>query len=79
MWRHDVVRLSGVTIGVTDASNEIFPGSPGNPTGPYGLGFRVPLLVISPWSKGGWVCSEVFDHTSLIQFMSAASHRAAVI
>jgi phosphoesterase family protein len=47
-----------------DATNEIFPGSPGNPRWPYGLGFRVPMLVISPWSKGSWVCSEVFDHTS---------------
>jgi phospholipase C len=25
--------------------------------------------VISPWSKGGWVSSQVFDHTSLIQFI----------
>jgi phospholipase C len=30
---------------------------------------RVPMLVISPWSKGGWVSSQVFDHTSLIQFI----------
>jgi phospholipase C len=29
------------------------------------------MFVISPWSKGGWVCSEVFDHTSLIQFVQA--------
>jgi len=34
-----------------------------------GLGYRVPLLVISPWSKGGWVNSEVFDHTSNLQFL----------
>jgi phospholipase C len=52
-----------------DTSNEIFPGNPGNPRWPYGLGFRVPMIVISPWSKGGWVCSEVFDHTSLIRFI----------
>jgi phospholipase C len=39
--------------------------------GPYGLGVRVPLLVVSPWSRGGWVCSEVFDHTSLIRFVEA--------
>jgi phospholipase C len=52
-----------------DASNEIFAGSPGNPSGPYGLGIRVPMIVVSPWSKGGWVCSEVFDHTSLIRFL----------
>ena len=34
-----------------------------------GLGYRVPLLVISPWSKGGWVNSQVFDHTSNLQFL----------
>jgi phospholipase C len=27
------------------------------------------MIVISPWSKGGWVSSEVFDHTSLIRFI----------
>jgi phospholipase C len=36
---------------------------------PYGLGPRVPMYVISPWSKGGWVNSEVFDHTSVIRFI----------
>lgn len=36
--------------------------------GPIGLGFRVPLLVISPFSRGGWVASETFDHTSVIRF-----------
>ncbi|MFT4019111.1 MAG: phospholipase C, phosphocholine-specific [Agriterribacter sp.] len=36
---------------------------------PIGLGFRVPLVIASPWTRGGWVCSEVFDLTSPIQFM----------
>lgn len=36
---------------------------------PIGLGFRVPMVIASPWSKGGWVNSEVFDHTSTIQFL----------
>ncbi|HTQ04220.1 MAG TPA: phospholipase C, phosphocholine-specific [Polyangiaceae bacterium] len=50
--------------------NEIYPGNGNNyAAGPYGLGFRVPMIAISPWSKGGWVNSEVFDHTSLIQFL----------
>jgi len=49
--------------------NEIFAGNPSHVSGPYGLGMRVPMLVISPWSKGGWVNSEVFDHTSLIRFL----------
>jgi phospholipase C len=36
---------------------------------PYGLGPRVPMYVVSPWSKGGFVASEVFDHTSVIRFL----------
>ena len=36
---------------------------------PYGLGPRVPLFVISPFARGGWVNSEVFDHTSVIRFL----------
>jgi phospholipase C len=44
--------------------------------GSIGLGFRVPLLVASPWSRGGAVCSQVFDHTSVLQFLEAfASHK----
>lgn len=50
--------------------NEIYSG-PLGATGPYGLGQRVPMLVVSPWSTGGWVCSETFDHTSIVQFMEA--------
>ncbi|MEO8403133.1 MAG: phospholipase C, phosphocholine-specific [Chitinophagaceae bacterium] len=34
-----------------------------------GLGYRVPLVIASPWSRGGWVNSEVFDHTSALQFL----------
>ncbi|WP_343246154.1 phospholipase C, phosphocholine-specific [Streptomyces sp. SID5785] len=36
---------------------------------PTGLGMRVPMLVVSPWTVGGYVCSEVFDHTSVIRFL----------
>jgi len=36
---------------------------------PYGLGPRVPMYVISPFARGGWVNSEVFDHTSVIRFL----------
>jgi phospholipase C len=58
------------------------PGTPGeyltvNPlpslvagqAGPIGLGFRVPAMVISPFSRGGWVNSDMFDHTSVLQFL----------
>jgi phospholipase C len=34
-----------------------------------GLGFRVPLVIASPWSRGGWVNSQVFDHTSTLQLL----------
>ena len=36
---------------------------------PFGPGIRVPMYVISPWSRGGWVNSQSFDHTSVIQFL----------
>ena len=36
---------------------------------PVGFGFRVPLILISPWTRGGWVTSEVSDHTSVLQFL----------
>lgn len=36
---------------------------------PYGLGPRVPMYIVSPWSRGGWVNSQVFDHTSVIRFL----------
>jgi phospholipase C len=38
-------------------------------TGPIGLGFRTTCLVISPFSRGGHVCSQTFDHTSLLRFI----------
>jgi phospholipase C len=34
-----------------------------------GLGYRVPLVIASPWNRGGIVCSQVFDHTSVLQFL----------
>lgn len=37
--------------------------------GPIGLGFRVPMVIASPWSRGGYVCSQVFDHTSVLQLL----------
>ncbi len=37
--------------------------------GPIGMGFRVPMLVLSPFSRGGHVASGVFDHTSQLRFL----------
>ncbi len=36
---------------------------------PTGLGIRVPMVVISPWTVGGYTCSQVFDHTSITRFL----------
>ncbi|HWE92411.1 MAG TPA: alkaline phosphatase family protein, partial [Tepidisphaeraceae bacterium] len=46
-------------------------GTPGEFVGgkPIGLGFRVPCLVISPFSRGGYVCGETFDHTSTLRLI----------
>ncbi|QNI31167.1 hypothetical protein H7849_19010 [Alloacidobacterium dinghuense] len=47
------------------------PSVVGNPAiaGPLGLGFRVPMLIISPFSRGGFVSSDLFDHTSVLRFL----------
>ncbi|MGW4210832.1 phosphocholine-specific phospholipase C [Lentzea sp. NPDC004789] len=56
-------------LSTTDVRTELHPGGGGYVPGPYGLGQRVPMLVVSPWSTGGYTCSEVFDHTSIIRFL----------
>jgi phospholipase C len=47
------------------------PSALGNPpvTGPIGLGFRVPMVIISPFTRGGFVSSDLFDHTSILRFL----------
>ena len=34
-----------------------------------GPGFRVPTIIVSPWTVGGYVCSDTFDHSSLVRFL----------
>ncbi|HEY1733545.1 MAG TPA: alkaline phosphatase family protein, partial [Acidimicrobiales bacterium] len=36
---------------------------------PIGLGFRVPCVVVSPWTVGGRVAHDTFDHTSVLRFL----------
>ena len=36
---------------------------------PIGGGFRVPCIIVSPWTAGGYVCSQPFDHTSVLQLL----------
>ncbi len=38
---------------------------------PVGLGARVPMMIVSPWTRGGWVNSQLFDHTSVLRFLEA--------
>ena len=45
------------------------PSDASGVVGPIGLGFRVPMLVVSPFSRGGFVCSDVFDHTSTLRLL----------
>lgn len=47
----------------------VLPEAAGGIRGPIGLGFRVPMLVVSPFSRGGLVCPDVFDHTSTLRFV----------
>jgi phospholipase C len=37
--------------------------------GPIGLGFRVPCIIVSPWTVGGYVCHDTFDHTSVTRLL----------
>jgi phospholipase C len=37
--------------------------------GPVGLGFRVPCIMMSPFTRGGYVASESFDHTSTLRLI----------
>ncbi|MGR8008091.1 phosphocholine-specific phospholipase C [Streptomyces hypolithicus] len=74
VWRHTVVLINydendgffdhvPPPVPSADHTDERYQGLP------TGLGIRVPMLVVSPWTVGGYVCSEVFDHTSVIRFL----------
>ena len=54
--------IDPVTAAKNASATDGFPG-------PVGLGIRVPMTVISPFTRGGMVCSETFDHSSLLRFL----------
>ncbi|HZY72068.1 MAG TPA: phospholipase C, phosphocholine-specific [Edaphobacter sp.] len=64
---------AGINTGMeyTYRANEVARGVDelGARSGPMGLGFRVPMIVASPWTRGGWVNSQIFDHTSTLMFL----------
>jgi phospholipase C len=53
----------GMGKSTADIAGEVYHGEP------VGLGPRVPMIVISPWTRGGFVNSQIFDHTSVIRFL----------
>ena len=62
------------------ATSQALVPSPGDPVGPafteaepgpVGLGFRVPMTIVSPFSTGGLVATDTFDHTSQLRFLAA--------
>lgn len=76
----EAIRTSTVFILTYDENGGFFHHvpSPNPPPGtvdefinglPIGLGARVPMILVSPWTRGGYVCSEVFDHTSVLRFL----------
>ncbi len=45
------------------------PAAAGGVAGPVGLGFRVPCILMSPFTRGGFLSSDTFDHTSTLRFI----------
>jgi phospholipase C len=45
------------------------PATASRYAGPVGLGFRVPCILMSPFTQGGYLATEVFDHTSTLRLM----------
>lgn len=64
-----VPKPSDAATGKVSAGIDVSPDYETGKDSPIGLGYRVPMLIASPWSKGGYVNSQVFDHTSTIMFL----------
>jgi phospholipase C len=84
LWANPQLWASTVVLIDFDENDGLFdhvlppvpaPGTPGEFVGglPIGLGPRVPMTIASPWSRGGWVNSQVFDHTSVIRFLEVVT------
>jgi phospholipase C len=58
--KHNLTTAGGAPI---DLGDETYGSEP------IGLGPRVPMIVVSPWSKGGRVASRLSDHTSIVRFL----------
>jgi phospholipase C len=80
LWSSPKVWAKTAFIQVYDENDGLFdhvipplpePGTPGEFVGgkPIGLGFRVPAFIVSPFSRGGYVCGDTFDHTSVLRLL----------
>ncbi|PWK33337.1 phosphocholine-specific phospholipase C [Cupriavidus plantarum] len=71
----DGTLAGGSTLSDADMAFEYFNYTPATANQltmdgkPFGPGPRVPMWVVSPWSRGGWVNSQTFDHTSTLLFL----------
>ena len=45
------------------------PSTASGIAGPVGLGFRVPCILMSPFTRGGYLASDTFDHTSMLRLI----------
>ncbi len=77
-WDADPAKAIAAGASSADASDEYLGDALGGVAAaapfrhhPFGLGPRTPMILVSPWSKGGWVNSQVFDQTSTIRFVEA--------
>jgi len=71
---HSKRPYTGKTSASINTETEFSPLDPKKPSNdqgdsPIGLGFRVPMVIASPWTRGGYVNSQLFDHTSCLQFL----------
>jgi phospholipase C len=63
------LKLDGMYFSDTERRHLLPEDTVSGTVRPWGLGPRVPMYIVSPWSKGGWVSSQTFDHTSVGQFL----------
>ena len=64
MWLRSAILLTW------DESGGFYDHVPPPQVDPAGYGFRVPMLIISPYSKRGFVDQDVMDHTSILKLIA---------
>jgi len=78
-WTKDLVGLimlsavwSSTAIFLTwDESGGYYDHVPPPQVDGWGYGFRVPMIVVSPYAKQGLIDHEVMDHSSIIKFIAS--------